>query len=65
MKNRHIHKKNLLKYIGNADITSLVNFSLLNEFFSKEKLNVKKVVTQKFFLEEWGLLKELKFWKKK
>ena len=27
MKNRQIHKKNLLKYIGNADITSLVNLA--------------------------------------
>ena len=43
MKNRQIHKKNLLKYIGNADITSLVNFSLLNEFFSKKKFSFNQI----------------------
>ena len=36
MKNKKIHKNNLLKYMGKADITSLVNFSLLNEFFQKK-----------------------------
>ena len=65
MKNRQIHKKNLLKYIGNADITSLVNFSLLNEFFSKKKLNVKRVVTQKFFLERMGIIERAKILEKK
>ena len=65
MKNRKIHKKNLLNYIGNADITSLVNFSLLNEFFSKKKLNVKRVVTQKFFLERMGIIERAKILEKK
>ena len=65
MKNRKIHKNNLLKCIGNADITSLVNFSLLNEFFSKEKLNVKKIVTQKFFLERMGIIERAKILEKK
>ena len=51
------HKKNdLLSNLGNADITSLVNFKLLNEYFIKKNLKVKKIVTQKFFLEKIGIL---------
>ncbi len=64
MKNRKIQKKNLLKYFGKADITSLVNFSLLNEFFLKEKLNVKKIVSQKFFLERMGIVERAKILEK-
>ena len=44
------HKKNdLFKNLGKADITSLVNFSLLKEYFIKNNLKVKKIVTQKYF----------------
>ena len=51
------HKKNsLLNNLGNADITSLVNFKLLNEYLTKNNLNVKTIVTQKFFLEKMGIL---------
>ena len=51
------HKKNkLLNNLGKADITSLVNFNLLNEYFIKHNLKVKKVVTQKFFLERMGII---------
>ena len=51
------HKKNsLLKNLGKADITSLVNFELLNEYFIKKNLKVKKIVTQKFFLEKMGIV---------
>ena len=51
------HKKNkLLSNLGKADVTSLVNFKLLNEYFIKNNLKVKKVVTQKFFLEKMGIL---------
>ena len=40
------HKKNkLLENLGKADITSLVNFNLLNEYFIKNNLKVKKIVT--------------------
>ena len=60
------NKKNkLLQNLGKADITSHVNFSLLNEFFLKEKLNVKKVVTQKFFLERMGIIERAKILEKK
>ena len=51
------HKRNnLLDNLGKADITSLVNFSLLNEYFIKNNLKVKKIVTQKFFLEKMGII---------
>jgi len=51
------HKKNkLLDNLGKADITSLVNFKLLNEFFINNNLKVKKIVSQKFFLEKMGIL---------
>ena len=52
-------------YKRQADITSLVNFSLLNEFFSKKKINVKRVVTQKFFLERMGIIERAKILEKK
>ena len=52
------HKKNeLFKNIGDADVTSLVNFNLLKEYFHKNKLNVKKIVSQNFFLEKLGIHK--------
>jgi len=51
------HKRNnLLDNLGKADITSLVNFKLLSEYFIMNNLKVKKVVTQKFFLEKMGIL---------
>ena len=51
------HKKNqLFDNLTNADITSLVNFKLLKEYFIHKKLKVKKIVSQKFFLERLGIL---------
>ena len=51
------HKKNnLFNNLGKADITSLVNFGLLSEYFTKNNLKVKKIVTQKFFLEKMGII---------
>ena len=51
------HKRNnLLDNLGKADITSLVNFNLLNEYFTNNNLKVKKIVTQKFFLEKMGII---------
>ena len=41
--------------LGKADVTSHVNFELLNEFFLKNNLNVKKIITQKEFLEKMGI----------
>ena len=50
------HKKNeILENLGQADITTHVNFSLINEFFLKNKLKVKQVISQKEFLENMGI----------
>ena len=60
------HKRNnLLDNLGKADITSLVNFKLLNEYFTKNNLKVKKVVTQKFFLEKMGIIERANILSKK
>ena len=51
------HKKNNIFFnLGNAEVTSLVNFTLLKNFFKKEKLSVKNVVTQSFFLKKIGII---------
>ena len=51
------HKKNrLLSNLGKADITAHVNFALLSEFFKKDGLKVKNVITQKQFLKRMGIL---------
>ena len=51
------HKKNyIFNNVGNADITSLVNFNLLKEFFEKKYLKVNKIVSQEFFLKRIGIL---------
>ena len=56
MKNKKLDMNYLFKNLGRADITSLVNFSLLKEYFYKSKLKVKKIVSQKFFLEKMGII---------
>ena len=51
------HKKNkLFNNLGRADITAHVNFALLNEFFLKNNLKIKNLITQKEFLENMGLI---------
>ena len=60
MKNKKIHIGRLLENIGKADVTSLVNFSLLKEYFLKNKLKVKKIVSQKFFLEKMGIIERVR-----
>ena len=51
------HKKNrIFNNIGNADITSLVNFTLLKDYLSKNELTLNKVVSQSFFLKRVGIL---------
>ncbi len=50
------HKKNeLLKNLGKADVTAHVNFALLNEFFVKNGLKVKKIINQNEFLNKLGI----------
>jgi NADH dehydrogenase [ubiquinone] 1 alpha subcomplex assembly factor 7 len=51
------HKSNIIfDNIGNADITSLVNFNLIKDYLEKKKLKVNKIVTQKFFLEKMRIM---------
>ena len=51
------HKKNkLFDNLGSADITSLVNFNLLEKFLKKENLKVNKTVTQSKFLKRMGII---------
>ena len=53
-------RNNLLNNLGKADITSLVNFNLLREYFKKKQLKVKNIVSQKFFLEKLGIIERAK-----
>ena len=64
MKNKKMDMDSLFKNLGKADITSLVNFGLLNEYFLKRKLKVKKIVSQKFFLEKMGIIERAKILEK-
>ncbi len=60
------HKKNnLLKNLGKADITAHVNFKLLSEFFLKNNLKIKKLLSQKEFLENMGIVERAKLLSKK
>ncbi len=65
MANKKIDKSMLLKNIGKADITSLVNFKLLKEYFEKKNIKVEKIVSQKFFLEKMGIINRAKILEKK
>ena len=65
MHNKRISAKLMLSNLGKADITSLVNFNLLKEYFFKNNLKVKKVVTQKFFLERMGIIERARILEKK
>ena len=60
------HKKNhFLNNLGKADITAHVNFTLLNEFFKKNGLKIKNVITQREFLKNMGILERAKIIAKK
>ena len=51
------HKKNMFyKNIGEADITYLVDFGLLNKFLASKKLILNKIVNQNFFLKKLGII---------
>ena len=65
MDNKKISMKSMLSNLGKADITSLVNFNLLREYFIKNNLKVKKIVTQKFFLERMGIIERAQILEKK
>ncbi len=60
------HKKNKpLNNLGKADVTAHVNFTLLNEFFKKNDLKIKNIITQKSFLETMGIIKRANILAKK
>jgi len=60
------HKKNnLLENLGKADITSHINFELLKEFFKKNSLKTKKIVTQQEFLKSNGIIERAEILAKK
>ncbi len=65
MKNKKISTETMLKNLGKADITSLVNFNLLKEYFLKNNLKVKKIVTQRFFLERMGIIERAQILQKR
>ena len=65
MKNKKMNMNSLFKNLGRADITYLVNFSLLKEYFLKKKLKVNNIVSQKFFLEKMGIIQRAKMLEKK
>ena len=51
------HKKNILfNNVGDADITSLVNFNLLKTYFKKKNVEINNIVTQGFFLKRMGII---------
>ena len=65
MNNKKISISEMFNNIGKVDITSLVNFSLLKEYFSKNNLKVKRIVFQRFFLERMGIFERAKILEKK
>ena len=65
MNNKKISMQDLFNNLGKADITSLVNFNLLKEYFEQNKLKVKKIVFQKFFLERMGIIERARILEKK
>jgi NADH dehydrogenase [ubiquinone] 1 alpha subcomplex assembly factor 7 len=51
------HKKNMIfDNVGDADITSLVNFNLLKTYFKRKNLKTNNIVTQEFFLKKMGII---------
>ena len=60
------HKKNkLLDNLGKADVTSHINFELLKEFFKKNNLKTKKIITQQEFLKSNGIIERAEILAKK
>ena len=60
------HKTNkVFSNIGNADITSLVNFNLIQKYLKKKKIKVNNIVTQEFFLKKMGIMRRAEIVAKK
>ena len=64
MKNKKVKLDRLMNNLGKADITYLVNFNLLKEYFEIKNLKVKNIVTQRFFLEKMGIIERAKILEK-
>ena len=56
---RHRHN-NIKKNVGDADITSLVNFDLYKKHFILKDLAVERVISQSEFLQKMGIIERLK-----
>ncbi len=56
---------NIFKNIGNADITSLVNFSLYKDYFNSNNLSVENIISQSEFLQKMGIVERVKIASKK
>ncbi len=55
------HRYNSInKNIGDADITSLVNFDLYKKYFSSNGLEVENVISQSKFLQKMGIIERMK-----
>jgi len=55
------HKFNdIKKNIGNADITSLVNFDLYRKYFNSNGLIAEEVINQSQFLKKMGIIERVK-----
>ena len=56
---------NIFNKPGNADITHHINFNLFLEILKKNKLEVKKIVTQSEFLQKLGIIERANMLSKK
>ncbi len=50
----------ICKNVGNADITSLVNFGLYKEYFDSNDLFVENIISQSEFLQKMGIIERVK-----
>ena len=51
---------NIDKNLGDADITSLVNFALYKEYFHSNNLLVENIISQSEFLQKMGIIERAK-----
>ena len=58
-------KSYFLNNLGKSDISSHINFSLLKEHFLNNNLKVKKIITQKDFLSNMGIIERAEIIAKK
>ena len=55
------HKFNdIQENIGEADITSLVNFNLYKQYFNMKNLSVDKIISQSEFLQRLGIMERVR-----